>query len=199
MRTFCWVGISTALWLAIAGGDQAAAQPKSLPNLQDIFPGCKWEAVRGKAFSVWSCNTKALRLAADDALPGFVLVGAAGFKSPVIRIFKKAAGAPLTSVLAHVRKASPGKYTAGCALVPAPELKGKRFTLSPTGARGKAWQASQKDATMTDEPCGHLGEGYAGDRYFEVSPGDPTTVVFVDRGSEIQIFDPDTLTPTAKP
>ena len=196
MRIWGLIGGSTVLGLVVVSGVQAATQPKSLPNLQDTFPGCKWEEVRGKELSVWSCNTKALRLTADDTLSGFVLEdGAAGSKSPVIRIFKKPADAPLKSVLAQVRKASPGKYTARCALVPAPELKGKRFTLSPTGALEKAWQASQKDATMEDEPCGPLGEGYAGDRYFEATPGDPTTVVFVDMGSEIQIFDPDTLTP----
>ena len=198
MRIHFLAGVAIALFTAIACDVQAAAS-KSLANLQDVFPGCKWENVRGKMFSVWSCNTKDLKLTADDALPGFVLDnGSSELKRPVILLFKKAAPSPLKSVLVDIRKASPGKYTASCAFVPEPQLGGKRFTLSPTGRPGRAWQASQKDATMADEPCGRLGEAYAGDRYFEVAPADPTTVIFVDRGSEIQIFDPDTLAPNAK-
>ena len=44
-----------------------------------------------------------------------------------------------------------------------------------------------------DLPCGDMGVGFVGDRYFQVMPGHPDRVVYVDRGSEIQIFDPATL------
>ena len=60
----------------------------------------------------------------------------------------------------------------------------------PTAAQ-RAWDAGP---TAEQDACGPLGAAMVGDRYFEVAPGRPDLVVFVDTGSEIQIFDPQTLT-----
>ena len=144
-------------------------------------------------------SAAASHLVADDSLPGFVLKD----DSPdakdrvVIRFFKKTSGASVPSVLPAVRAASPGRYTSRCALIPLPPREGSReklFSLEPTGGEGKAWEASQETSKMPDEPCGKLGPSYVGDRMFREMNGDPTRVVFIDMGSELQIFDPSTLT-----
>jgi hypothetical protein len=148
-----------------------------------------------------SCDAKhgGVRLVADDSLPGFVLVneGPDGKTShTAIRLFRKAASAPLASILPAVRAASPGPHTAACALTSLPLANGRTnrvFDLEPTAATKKAWDDSQKTSAMPDAPCGPLGVGYAGDSYFQTVPGDGTTVVYVDMGSEVQIFDPATL------
>ena len=44
-------------------------------------------------------------------------------------------------------------------------------------------------------PCGEMGPQFSGDRSFFAVEGDPTTVVFVEYGSEIQIFDASTIRP----
>ncbi len=180
----------------------AAAPPKPPVGLQETFQGCKWEEVRGRVLSIWSCNTTDLRLVADDRIPGFVVEqdGKGDRSRPAVRIFRKAAKAPLQSVLAAAKAASPGRYTPRCAFAPWPSVKEAkgRVALEPTGAPAKAWAASQRTSTMPDEPCGPLGVGYVGDRYFQAVRGDPTVVVFIDRGSEIQIFDSDTLRPAPK-
>jgi hypothetical protein len=168
------------------------------------FPGCRWGEVKGATLSIWSfaCgpSQSGAHLVADNKLPGFVLVqrGADGpSRKVVIRTFKKVASAPLQSVLHAIRIASPGPHSANCSLNPAPksaEPGPAGFTLEPTGAAKSKWDASQTSSLEPDMPCGPLGVAYAGDRYFEALPGDPTTVVFLDMGSEIQIFDPKTLT-----
>jgi hypothetical protein len=38
-----------------------------------------------------------------------------------------------------------------------------------------------------------MGVGFVGDRVFQVMADDPTKVVYIDYGSEIQIFDTATL------
>ncbi len=46
-----------------------------------------------------------------------------------------------------------------------------------------------------DPPCGDLGEQMSGDRVFYVQDGDPTTVLWVNFGSEIQPFTAESIRP----
>ncbi len=72
------------------------------------------------------------------------------------------------------------------------------YQLSPTGAAKTQWDAfanGEPDAEPMDAPCGDLGVQMSGDRIFYQLDGDPTTVVWVDFGSEIQPFDAETLRP----
>jgi hypothetical protein len=46
-----------------------------------------------------------------------------------------------------------------------------------------------------ERPCGFMGPGDVGDRYFVTLPGHPEIVVFIEAGSELQIFDAETLKP----
>ena len=184
----------------------AAAKPPAPSQGYDDFPGCRWGQVKGAKLSIWSfaCGPAqgGAHLAADDKLPGFVLVerGPDGpSRRPVIRAFRKAAAAPIQSILPLIRTASPGRHAAACVLrrtAPVQAHSGPIYALEPTGAARAAWEASQITSTEPDMPCGSLGVGYVGDRYFQVLPGDPSTVVFVDMGSEVQIFDPRTLAAT---
>ena len=67
----------------------------------------------------------------------------------------------------------------------------RRFVLRLPIAAQRTWDAGPM---VEQDACGRLGVAMVGDRYFEVAPGHPDQVVFVDAGSEIQIFDPQTLT-----
>jgi hypothetical protein len=138
-------------------------------------------------------------LEADESLPGFVEVqnGDAGAVREVkIRIFKKAAGAPIDAIVEQVRAASPGSATATCVFEPVPatdEATGDRYNFAPSGTAKKKWEDALDGGPPADPPCGPLGVQFAGDLYFEVLPNDPESVAFIDAGSEIQIFDPSTL------
>lgn len=195
-----------ALSLALAscgdsGGTKSQEAPPA-PFAQDTFGKCAWEQVKGAQLSIWSykCGPDAgnVRLVADETLPGFVLLQSSTegeTRTPAIRAFKKAAGAPLDAVLDQVRAASPGPHTATCTLTkhPAPEA-GDKFQFMPDAAAAAEWDKYQNDGEGdVQPPCGALGPQFVGDSYFQILPGDPSTVVFVNMGSEIQIFDPKTL------
>jgi len=175
------------------------AAPKSVLQSASEFAACKWTTARAGPMSLsgFDCKHEATetRLVGDAGLPGFWLEtrGQDGVERRLaLRTFVKPAKAGLTSILPEVKKASPGSATASCVFVvhPARPYPGARaYALEPTGEAGKAFQAGD-----VDEPCGELGVGQVGDRYFYVAKGRPDTVVMVDMGSEIQPFDPATLT-----
>ena len=64
------------------------------------------------------------------------------------------------------------------------------FVFTPTGTAKSEWDAQAEDL---EPPCGVMGPADSGDRYFQALPDHPETVVFVELGSEIQIFDVNTL------
>lgn len=200
--------------LLLAACDQATApSPKPAPTpprasaLRNApeFASCRWETVKGARFSIdsFACGPQfgRMHLEADDDLPGFRLVldGADGaVKTEAIRFFEKAPGEPIETVLPEVRKAS-GPKAAGCGFLPAEGVdnQGKaRMVLSPLGTAKAAWEKSVESDEPDDQPCGRWGVGISGDRYFFELPGHPEIVVAADMGSEIQIFDPETLRPS---
>lgn len=201
-----------ALALVAGCGPQAPApaappEPEAASPLRGApeFAGCEWETVTGATLSIqgFACGPEHgnQRIVADDALPGFVLESA-GTDGPVrsvaVRAFAKSAEAPLDSILPAVRAASPGPYTARCVFAPAAGVDNAgrgRVVLEPAGEEKARWEASVMSDTPMEKPCGDLGVSIAGDRWFEELAGRPTTVVFVEMGSEIQIFDPATLKP----
>ncbi len=198
--------------LAVLALTACAAKPPEAPKpgreFADTFKPCTWGEVRGKTLSIWSYACPAdfshVHLVADDTLPGFAIVsdGAEpGIQTytPVIRTFAKDASAPIEAILPEVRKISPGEHVATCTLQPAQDpldpdhSKRKLFELAPTGAVKTAWdKAVQGNADMVP-PCGDMGVTYSGNHVFEVMTDDPARVVYIDYGSEIQIFDTNTL------
>lgn len=184
-----------------------AADPQPIPAMQETFTGCEWGKVTGSGLSVWSYACPAdrggVRLVADDSLPGFAIEGTGGgesSRSPAIIVFKKAADAPVESILAAVRAKSPGPHSATCTLQPivAEGVPAGAFTFGPVGAVATQWEAASSGEEGAEEmaaPCGDMGPQFSGDRSFSVVGGDPTTVVFVEYGSEIQIFDASTIRP----
>jgi len=183
---------------------QATADPQPSDTMKQTFADCTWGKVEGATLSIWSfaCPQSGnARLVADDSLPGFVMEGTyegVTSRRPVIIAFKKAADAPISAVLADVRARSPGPHSAECVLTQvdyegAPEGV---FGFEPVGAAKTAWDAfasGDGDAAPVDAPCGELGPQMSGDHTFKVLETDPTTVVYIDYGSEIQMFDADTL------
>lgn len=180
--------------------------PKPSQSAAETFTGCEWQEVKGKALSIWSyaCGPGfgGIRLIADDSLPGFSLKmdGDAGSTviQPVIRIFPKSADAPIESILPQIQALSPGKDTATCALLPAADPTAdpstrKLYELTPTGEAKARWDKNVETGEDPTPPCGDLGVAFAGNQVFEVMPDDPTKVVYINYGSEIQIFDTTTL------
>lgn len=198
---------AATFFLAAPFGFAQSPNPKPPAGLLETFPGCRWGEVKGATLSIWSlaCGPKAgdTRLVADDRLPGFVLEsnGPDGKSRKVaIRAFAKAAAAPIESVLPAIRAASPGAHTDTCALIPFDDADSRQFsrgaavyTFEPTGAAKTAWAKAEADGGPADAPCGDLGVYFDRAPLFWILRGDPATVVAVDMGSEIQIFDPTTL------
>lgn len=178
-----------------------AEAPVSALRSAPEFAACTWQEVKGArlAMQAFACGPEqgGGHIEADDRLPGFQLVfdGPPAERRPVVRTFAKPAAAPLEAILPAIRAASPGPHTATCAFAPAQGYDNEdrgRFVLEPTGAAKAAWDASLA-VEPGDPPCGPMGVSAAGDRYFKVMPGHPDLVVYADMGSEIQIFDPETL------
>jgi hypothetical protein len=183
---------------ACLAGAAAAHAPRPSQTMRDTFTGCTWGEVKGAKLSVWSYACDAQHgntwLVADDVLPGF--------KFPDGRVaivaFTKPANAPMGAILRQVRAASPGPSSSTCVLTRLAGDHGGRevYEFVPTGAakaQFDAWQAGANSSGDFQPPCGFMGPGQSGDRYFVALPSDPRTVVFVNAGSEIQIFDQDTI------
>ncbi|CAN5129750.1 hypothetical protein BH10PSE1_BH10PSE1_05980 [soil metagenome] len=178
-----------------------AVDPVPMDAAKEAFAGCEWGKVTGSGLSVWSygCGPDkgGQSLIADDEVGGFAIIADGLEPNPVIRTFAKDAAAPIDAILPALRAASPGPHTATCALEPMTvEGRDTVYILSPTGTAKTHWaavEAGEPNLTDTDPPCGDLGVGFSGDRYLQVLKGDPTRVVYVDAGSEIQIFDPSTI------
>lgn len=183
---------------APAAAAQTAVQPSEM--MQQTFSNCTWGEVQGGGLSIWSyaCPAGAgdFRLVYDESLPGFAYEGTVEGETsrrPAVVIFKKAADAPLDSILAAVRAKSPGPHSAECVLSTVPSPEGEIAGFEPTGAVKTQWDAfasGAEGAEPMDAPCGDMGPQMSGDRGFRVLADDPTTVVFIEYGSEIQPFDP---------
>lgn len=207
MRTLAAMAVLAAALAGCSPGDTrkvdatAVAGPQPSDGMRETFSNCTWGEVKGASASIWSfaCGAGAgnVRLAADDALPGFVIEStdaAAPGRSVAIRFFPKAPDAPIGSVLDAVRAASPGAQTATCAFMPAPgaDHEGKpHVVLSPVGPAREAYDRALAGDDVPEPPCGDLGVSHVGDRVFEVVA--PDKVAFIEFGSEIQIFDASTL------
>ena len=193
--------LHTAIIARTAGFALFAAGATSPVLAQKEFADCKpQQEVKGATLSIRAHECPNARLVADDKLPGFVLESSGPdgkSRRVVIRTFAKFAPESIHAALPAIRKASPGLHTAGCVLKVFRDNRNKAvdawFVLSPTGKAETAWLNSERKGGSVKPPCGALGVQSAGDLYFQVMPDDPATVVFVDKGSEIQIFDPDTL------
>lgn len=212
--------VGTAGWISVVlalAACQPAAEAEAPPSqtqdaeppeiMKQTFATCEWGQVQGSGLSIWAyaCGPEAgdTRLVADDSLPGFTIEGTyegETSRRPAIVVFKKAADAPIESILDQVRARSPGPASTSCTLQPRtyPDAMPGSYGFEPTGALADRWNAfasGENDAAPVDPPCGDYGPQMSGDRSFHVLDGDPTTVVMVDYGSEIQIFDVSTLRP----
>jgi hypothetical protein len=181
-----------------------AKNPVPPAGAQETFAGCTWREIKGASLSIWSfaCGKTqdGAHLIADNKLPGFRLASTEPDTRIAIEAFAKPADAPIAAILPAIRAASPGVNTATCTLVPYDDAEtktfshgAKQFMFEPTGAAKTAWDKAEKEGGPADPPCGALGIYFDRSPLFWVLPGDKTTVVAVDMGSEIQIFDPSTL------
>lgn len=189
-----------AVVVALAAFGSAAAEPNARPAkvMAETFKTCRWGQVTGRTLSIWSyaCGKDmgGMRLVADERVRGFA-IASAGAPQVVIRTFAKPAAAPVASILPTVLRAS-GRHDASCRLVEHRRYGdwGRAWLLEPTGAAKRAYDAANAREPQED-PCGELGIGPAGDRFFRLLPGDSARVIYSDMGSELQIFDLGTLRP----
>ncbi|EGF89557.1 hypothetical protein ABI_39740 [Asticcacaulis biprosthecium C19] len=180
--------------------------PKPSQAAADTFTGCEWQEVKGKTLSIWSyaCGPTfgGVRLIADDNLPGFSLKmdseSGSTVIQPVIRVFTKPADAPIESILPQIRAASPGKDTATCSFeeITMPPLykdEDAVYQLAPMGEAKARWDKNVGTGEDPTPPCGDLGVAFSSNQLFEIMKDDPTKVVYINYGSEIQVFDTTTL------
>lgn len=175
------------------------------------FEGCTWEHFVGEGIRVWSqvcmAGQRETRLATDPASPGVWLTTTHPDLPPerrlAFQVFKNEPDAPFEAMIAIAMAAGAAPADANCVLEPregAPPANGNdRRILAPSGATKEEWLAAlaADPPVATPLPCGTYGVALVGDRYFETDPARPGQVVFVDLGSERQIYEPDTLELTA--
>ncbi|MDZ4776894.1 MAG: hypothetical protein SGJ23_08930 [Alphaproteobacteria bacterium] len=206
MRNWLIATTAVAFLIGCGPGDTRKVEPavvhapEPVQVMRDTFASCTWGEVKGAVASIWSyaCGPGYgnVHLAADDALPGFVIEStdpAAPGRRIALRLFDKPAEAPIESILTAVRAASPGAGTAACVLAPrvAEEGMPPSYVFTPEGAAKVAYDAALAGDEIPEPPCGDLGVSHVGDRSFRVIAQDK--VAFIDFGSEIQIFDASTL------
>jgi hypothetical protein len=200
MRLTILTGVALIALAACKPAPQAVPDPVPEAGMAELFAGCTWQKVSGKTLSIWNfqCpqgHMNGSHLVADDSLPGFRLVSQSpdGEQSTVVlHAFKKPTDAPMDAILNAVRTASPGPHTDSCTLKPTASDP-NHFTLEPNGEAAIAWENSQTNGGDTPRPCGAYGVDFVGDRYFAVLPDDPTTVIYLNMGSEAQTYDPKTV------
>jgi hypothetical protein len=205
VRLFVPVAAVAALALTACNKPAATAPPPTSALAKATeFAKCQWETVKGSGYSIqaFACGPEQgnMHMVADDSLPGFTLVSDQGRKTAV-RMFGKPATSPITAVLAPARAVSRGPQTRTCEfeLQAGADPAKKRYVLTPVGDAKTAWEKNVKESKdVVAEPCGPLGVAVTGDRYFFELPGHPEVVVWTDMGSEIQIFDPETIVPISR-
>jgi hypothetical protein len=145
----------------------------------------------------WSCAlpTGRWHLRAEPGLPGFALWIDDTRQETVVHALPRAAGAPLSSVVAALARAG---------LVPADDCvmlrtrrhvapRGARaYEIRPTGARLAALLGTPRDE-VPEPPCGEYGWSTHGVRGFVVDPRRPQWVVYLNQGQDGMLFDPATL------
>ncbi|MDV6332147.1 hypothetical protein [Asticcacaulis sp. 201] len=194
--------LAVAAMISVTGCMQQSApvaDPVPSQAMRDTFKTCKWEKVESRTLVIWSyaCGEDMgnVRLTADTKTGGFALgsnVPDGTSPRSVIQPFPKSANAPVSAILSAVLAAT-GAHGASCQLVETDYGDwGKVWLLEPTGAERVAYDKANAVEPQAN-PCGELGIGPAGDRFFRVLADDPTRVIYYDMGSEIQIFDPSTL------
>jgi hypothetical protein len=186
------------------GADGASHAEPPAPTTE-ILPGCTaWTKVTGAGLSIWAQTCAGRRLTADANGKALVIetldgAGAVIDRGAVIEVFDAPAGgaAGLAAMLMAAGGAPAG---AACALEASPNVLADRpgvtrYILAPTGAAKTTWERlSGGPNPPEDPPCGRYGVGFVGDRIIQIEAAHPDKAVFVELGSEIQMFDANTLT-----
>lgn len=190
--------ICAALVAACAPPSPTAEAPVPGETMAEAYSDCEWGEVHGAGLSIWSYACANQRLVADAALPGFQREqrdeSGQAILTPVIQIFAKPAEAPIDAIIDAVRAASPGAET--CVIEAGSHGD---YTLVPTG---EAFEAHQRfirgEADGPSMPCGPLGPLEGGGHTFRLLEDAPDKVVMINWGTEVPIFDPDTLRVTSQ-
>jgi hypothetical protein len=188
-----------------AGAGAASETAFPNPPTRAVFDGCAWEHVEGAGVRLWSqaCHEEGSfqRLIADESAPILwreaVLDGQV-MRSVAVQVFSKDKAAPLDSILASVFAAAPAPAGATCAFgaaaaSDAQSANVKRYALVPVGETRTAYERTIASGEVAAPPCGAMGPTEAGERYFEVHDAHPDKVVFVELGSDLPIFEYNTL------
>jgi hypothetical protein len=201
MRSAVWV--ATALMAAACGPGATKKIEAAGAAKQPLLEGCTgWAQVKAAGVSLWSqtCRNQRLVGAADGSeifLETLDASGAVIDRSVAVEIFNDPGD--LTVLAATLMQTGGAPTNATCALEPAqaivPLTAGTtRYVLAPTGDWETTWsRAVTSDVAPDTAPCGRFGVAIVGDRYIQRQAAHPGKAVFVDLGSEIQIYEPNTL------
>ena len=152
--------------------------------------GFEWQELTGAGLRLWVQSNDRIRLVADPALPGIVMVRD-GDNTPrmLIRIFDLPDN-DINDVI-DALSATPGwdkSQTCRFEEVKSPRNGVRRYALVPDGE-----YAVQTGKLMKSEPlpapCNGWGVGNSGTRYFEIHESRPDKAIFMEIGQEAPLFD----------
>lgn len=183
------------------GGEAHGADVSSKPPEREAFAGCAWGQVEGIGLRLWSQTCPNNRLVVDEARGALVIestVDGVVQRGDAIRLLTLREGG-LPALAADLLAQGNAPSGAQCALTTAPNIVPlpagvKRYVLEPTGPAKAAWdKANASDTAPDTPPCGIYGVAVLGDRYIEIQDGHPDHAFFVELGSEVQIFEPNSI------
>jgi len=180
---------------AVMAGAPAAAQPAAAPP----DASCERQTLSAGPLRIdaWSCAlpTGRWHVRSEPSLPGFALWVDDTRRETVVHAVPRAAGAPLSSVVATLAQAGLVPPD-DCVFVRTRERAAPRgarvYEVRPTGARLAALRGTPPDQ-VPDPPCGEYGWSTHGVRGFVVDPRHPRWVVYVNQGQDGTLIDPATL------
>ncbi|MFZ4120981.1 MAG: hypothetical protein ACOYKM_04890 [Caulobacterales bacterium] len=172
------------------------------PPDQPALPECAWQPFEGAGIVMWTQTCPGQRMVAD-APSGRVLReavedGALLATSEDIRVLDMPASG-LAGLTAQLMLEGGAPAEASCtlntapAVIPLPQGR-QRYSLEPTGLTRSAWEgALTADEVPETPPCGRYGVSHTGYRYIEIQAAAPTKALFVELGSEVQLFEPNSI------
>lgn len=163
------------------------------------FEGFEWVKTTGSGISLMTQKNDHIRLIADPALPGIVMVRD---ETPVpqrkIQIFDLE-NKEITDVLRYLETTDGWDKSQTCQFQEMesnrPDVR--RYIMIPNGEYAK-----QISELMEKEPvpstCNGWGVGNSGQRFFEIHKSNPDKALFIEIGQEMPLFDENSIRFTTK-
>ncbi len=169
--------------------------------LREAYADCVWEKVEGAGLELWgqSCDfgdTK-LEVNASETLPGMFLEDISSGSPVAIQQLIQVFNLPnqkIEDVLPELAKFKDWSNSDSCAFTQTDTSRKDvtRYTLMPTGAALKQYEATAKNEPI-NSTCAGFGMGNSGIQYFEIYASNPNKALFINVGQEAPLFDENTI------